>query len=158
MPMEVVPAVSAALDALEGQRQEDDDTDDDTAVLLKAALLGSLFMKLELHAHETPMLARYAGLAHGVQVRCSVTYKTRINAHHHAQLPPGGVQGWRASTRPAGLPHPWGAMSCRKAAPLTYFVLVAPPPLASPLLWQPHQPRPANPKPSSRQLSQVHLV
>jgi hypothetical protein len=67
MPEEVVPAVSAALDALEGQGQEDHD--DDTAVLLKAALLGSLFMKLELHAHETPMLARYAGLADGVQVR-----------------------------------------------------------------------------------------
>jgi len=25
------------------------------------------------------------------------------------------------STRPAGLPHPWGATSCREAAPLTYL-------------------------------------
>jgi hypothetical protein len=50
-------------------RGEEEDGDD-TAVLLKAALLGSLFMKLELHPFETPMLARYAGLAHAVQVRC----------------------------------------------------------------------------------------
>ena len=28
--------------------------------------------------------------------------------------------GGRVHTSPAGLPHPWGATSCRKAAPLTY--------------------------------------
>ena len=27
------------------------------------------------------------------------------------------------STRPAGLPHPWGATRCREAAPLTYMLL-----------------------------------
>ena len=52
---------------------------------------------------------------------------------------PGSLQaeyrGWLGvSTRPAGLPHPWGTISCRKAAPLmtqvekhwpesTYFLL-----------------------------------
>jgi len=43
----------------------------------------------------------------------------------HAQLPPGGVQGWRACprTRPAGLPHPWDTTSFRKAAPLTTSVV-----------------------------------
>ena len=29
------------------------------------------------------------------------------------------------SVRPSGLPHPWGAISCRKAAPLTYYGLGA---------------------------------
>ena len=49
--------------------------------------------------------------------------KRRLSAFAlHARLPPGGVQSWRAyvSTRPAGVSHPWGAISCRKAAPLTY--------------------------------------
>jgi len=37
----------------------------------------------------------------------------------HGLLPPGGSTGL-AGTRPAGLPHPWGATSCtRKAAPVT---------------------------------------
>jgi len=37
------------------------------------------------------------------------------------------IQGWRAcphATCPAGLPHPWGAISCRKAAPPTYLLVM----------------------------------
>jgi len=37
----------------------------------------------------------------------------------------GGVQGWWACPHAlAGLPHPWGATSCREAAPLTAFLLL----------------------------------
>ena len=45
----------------------------------------------------------------------------------YARLPPGGSTGQAGvSTRPAGLPHPWGATSRREAAPLTYYgVLLA---------------------------------
>jgi len=49
---------------------------------------------------------------------CPQAHKS--NAHHHARLPPGGVQGWRACLPHAHrVPHPWGAISCRKAAILT---------------------------------------
>ena len=77
----------------------------------------------------------WAGVAHSPCIRASElnggtplrhagrtepAHVTRADAHHYARLPPGGVQGWRVcSTSPAGLPHPWGATSCRKAAPLT---------------------------------------
>ena len=46
----------------------------------------------------------------------------RLAHHHHARLPPGVAERWAGvSTRPAGFPHPWGATSCREAAPLTYL-------------------------------------
>jgi len=41
---------------------------------------------------------------------------------NHGRLPPGGVQGWRACPHAQpGCFYPWGAISCRKAAPLTYL-------------------------------------
>ena len=46
-------------------------------------------------------------------------FVTEVRASH-AQLPPAGSTGLAGvPTRPAGLPHPWDATSCRKAAPLT---------------------------------------
>jgi len=50
-------------------------------------------------------------------------------SHASEVTTPGSLQRQSAGlasvchTRPAGLPHPWSATSCRKAAPLTFLLI-----------------------------------
>jgi len=59
MPEEITPAVEAVLQRIDVEMAAGGVVQE--ALILKAAMLGSLFMKVEIHEHERPLLARCAG-------------------------------------------------------------------------------------------------
>jgi hypothetical protein len=72
--------------------------------------------------HEAELVAKKLGAEY-----FEVSAKTGIYAPPRPAPSRGSTGLAGVSTRPAGLPHPWGATSCRKAAPLTICPVVRTP-------------------------------